>query len=278
VDRSKLEQSGFNLFSAAGNNLGSLSTQQFSTTATATSNSSGAGTTIAISNPLNFYFYNAKTNLGVTVQDLEQKNIAQILAEPTLTTMSGEEAKFLSGGEFPFPVVQAGAGNGTAITIQFRQYGVQVDFTPFVNDDGTIRVKVKPEVSALDYTNALTISGYTVPALSTRSAQTEVVLRDGQSFAISGLLDHRTTEILSKVPGIGDIPILGQIFRSKNISHSVVELVVIVQARVIDPVAQTAAVHHPGFVVPNMNEGAFDKALHRERPNDAAPQPVPRQP
>jgi pilus assembly protein CpaC len=278
VDRSRLEQFGFNLFSAAGNNLASLSTQQFSTTATATSSGSGTGSTIAISNPLNFYFYNAKTNLGVTVQDLEQKNIAQILAEPTLTTMSGEEAKFLSGGEFPFPVVQAGAGNSTAITIQFRQYGVQMDFTPFVNDDGSIRVKVKPEVSALDYTNAVTISGYTIPALSTRSAETEVVVRDGESFAISGLLDHRTTEVLSKVPGIGNIPILGQLFRSKNISHSVVELVVIIRARVVDPVAQPADVHKPALAVPNLNEGAFDKALHKERPNDVPPQPPQRQP
>ncbi len=276
VDRSKLEQFGFNLFSAAGNNVGGVSTQQFATTAT--TSASGTGSTITISNPLNFYFYNAKTNLGVTVQDLEQKNIAQILAEPTLTTMSGEEAKFLSGGEFPFPVVQAGAGNGTAITIQFRQYGVQMDFTPFVNEDGSIRVKVKPQVSALDYTNAVTIAGYTIPALSTRSAETEVMLRDGQSFAISGLLDHRTTEVLSKVPGIGDIPILGQLFRSKNISHSVVELVVIIRARVVDPTAEPTDIHKPALAVPDMSQGGFDKALHQERPNDVPSQSVQRQP
>jgi pilus assembly protein CpaC len=99
---------------------------------------------------------------------------------------------------------------------------------PIVNDDGTIQLKVMPEVSALDYTNAVTISGYTIPAISTRRADTQVELRDGQSFAISGLLDHRTTDILSKMPGIGDVPILGQLFRSKNINHSTVELMVIV--------------------------------------------------
>jgi pilus assembly protein CpaC len=271
VDRSKMEQFGFNLFSVAGKNLGSSSTQQFPTTASASGSGTG-GTTITVSNPLNFYFFNAANNIGVTIQDLEEKNVLQILAEPTLTTMSGEAAKFLSGGEFPFPVVQ-GTGNGTAISIQFRPFGVKMDFTPIVNDDGTIRVKVSPEVSTLDYANAVTISGFTVPAISSRRAETEVELRDGQSFAISGLLDHRTTEILSKVPGIGDIPILGQFFRSKNISHSVVELVVIVRARVVDPVTQPGDAQQPAWAVPNMTGGAFDKALHRQRPNDVPPLP-----
>jgi pilus assembly protein CpaC len=276
VDRSKLEQFGLNLFKLAGNNQGSISTQQFPSTPSAGGSGTSA-TGITISNPLNYFFFNAASNVGVTIQDLEQKNIAQILAEPTLTTMSGEEAKFLSGGEFPYPVVQGGTGNGTAITIEFRTYGVKVDFTPVVNDDGSIRLKVSPEVSALDFTNAVTISGFTIPALSTRRAETEVELRDGQSFAISGLLDRRTTEILSKVPGIGDIPILGQLFRSKNNTHSVVDLVVIVRARVVDPRAQLEDAQPPVMPVPNMDKNAFDKALHRERPNDVPPvqQPVP---
>ena len=114
---------------------------------------------------------------------------------------------------FPFRWCRGERGGLTSITIQFRPYGVWLDFTPNVNDDGMVQLKVAPEVSALDYTNAVVISGYTVPAISTRRAETQVELRDGQSFAISGLLDHRTTDIFNKMPGIGDVPILGQLFQ-----------------------------------------------------------------
>ena len=123
--------------------------------------------------------------------------------------------------------------------------------------------------------NAVTISGFTVPALSTRRAETEVELRDGQSFAISGLLDHRTTENLSRVPGIASIPILGQLFRSRNINHSVVELVVIVRARVVDPITATEDPHQPVWAVPNMTEHDFDKQLHHDRPKDVPTEPQP---
>ena len=273
VDRTKMEQFGFNLFRAAGNNVGGLSTQQFASTATLTR--AATGNTIAVTDPMNLFFFNFAHNIGATIQDLEQKNVVQILAEPTLTAMSGQQARFLSGGEFPFPIVEGGTGNSTAITIQFRQYGVKMDFTPTVNDDGTIHMKVSPEVSALDYANAVTISGYTIPALSTRRAETEVEVRDGQSFAISGLLDHRTTEILSKMPGIGDVPLLGQLFHSKNVSHSVIELVVIVRAHVLDPGADAAEPEAPAWAVPNLTPETFDKALHRERPNDVPPLPNP---
>jgi pilus assembly protein CpaC len=269
VDRTKLEQLGFNIFRAAGNNVGAITTQQFPSTGTV-STSSGQ-TTVQFSDPLNFSIFNFAHDIGATVQALEQKNVVQILAEPTLTARSGQRAQFLSGGEFPFPVVQGGTSNGTAITIQFRPYGVKMEFTPVVTDDGTILLKVSPEVSALDYSNAVTISGYTIPALSTRRADTEVELRNGQTFAISGLLDHRTTEILSKIPGISNVPLLGQLFRSKNISHSVVELVVLVHAQIVDPVAQPGSVSGPAWAVPNMTQSEFDKELHQERPNDVPP-------
>jgi pilus assembly protein CpaC len=221
VDRTRLDQLGVNLFAGGRTAIGT-STQQFSSTAT------GSGSTLSVSDPLNIFLYNSKLNVGLTVQDLEQKQILQVLAEPTLTTLSGLPARFLSGGEFPFPVVQGGTGNTTAISIEFRPYGVKVDFTPTVNPDGSIRIKLSPEVSTLDYTNAVTISGFTIPALSTRQTETEVEIQNGQSFVVSGLLDHRTTEIMSKMPGISSIPILGDLFRSKNFNHSVVELVIIV--------------------------------------------------
>ena len=192
---------------------------------------------------MNLLFYNSGLNIGLTLQDLQDRNIAQILAEPTITTLSGQKASFLAGGEFPFPVVQGSSGGLTSITIQFRPYGVRLDFTPIVNDDGTVQLKVAPEVSALDYTNAVTISGYTIPAISTRRAETQVELRDGQSFAISGLLDHRTTDIFNKMPGIGDVPILGQLFRSKNVNHSTVELMVIVTPTIVDPLNDSDFAH-----------------------------------
>ena len=240
IDRSKLEQFGINLFSQ-GKNLANSTTGQFPSTPTYTPASGTTPATLTTSNPLNLLFYNFGLNVGVTLQDLQGKQIAQILAEPTITTLSGQKASFLAGGEFPFPVVQGSSGGLTSITIQFRPYGVKLEFTPIVNDDGTILLKVAPEVSALDYTNAVTISGYTIPAISTRRADTQVELRDGQSFAISGLLDHRTTDIFNKMPGIGDVPILGQLFRSKNVNHSTVELMVVVTPILVDPLSDTTA-------------------------------------
>ena len=116
------------------------------------------------SDPLNLFLYSFNLHSGLTIKDLENKHILQVLAEPTLTTISGLPARFLSGGEFPVPVVQGGTGNSTAITVVYRPYGVKVDFTPTVNKDGTIRLKVSPEVSTLDYTNSVTLSGTTIPA------------------------------------------------------------------------------------------------------------------
>ena len=259
VDRTRLNQFGINIFTPGiGSTLGSASTQQFSSTAT------GSGSSLTVSDPLNIFLYNSKLNVGATVQELEQKQILQVLAEPTLTTLSGLPARFLSGGEFPFPVVQGGTGNSTAISIQFRPYGVKVDFTPTVNADGSIRIKLAPEVSTLDYSNAVTISGFTIPALATRQTETEVEIQNGQSFIVSGLLNHRTTEIMSKGPGIASVPILGQLFRSKNFNHSVVELVIIVTATVVDPLTSSpqAAPEQPKMAVPNLDSNAFDGRAH----------------
>jgi pilus assembly protein CpaC len=276
VDRTRLNQLGVNIFSPGiGSTMGSTSTQQYSTTST------GSGTSLSVSDPLNIFLYNSKLNVGVTVQDLEQKQILQVLAEPTLTTLSGLPARFLSGGEFPFPMVQGGTGNSTAISIQFRPYGVKVDFTPTVNADGSIRIKLSPEVSTLDYSNAVTISGFTIPALSTRQTETEVEIQNGQSFIVSGLLDHRTTEIMSKVPGIASVPILGELFRSKNFNHSVVELVIIVTATVVDPLTSSpqAVPEQPKMAVPNLDPNAFDGRAHNlPKAGVWAPAPQPQSP
>jgi len=265
IDRSKLEQFGINLFSE-GKNLGNSTTGQFPSTQTYTPATGTAPATLTTNNPLNLLFYNFGLNIGLTLQDLQDKQIAQILAEPDITTLSGQKASFLAGGEFPFPVVQGSSGGLTSITIQFRPYGVKLDFTPIVHDDGSILLKVAPEVSALDYTNAVTISGYTIPALSTRRADTQVELRDGQSFAISGLLDHRTTDIFNKMPGIGDVPVLGQLFRSKSVNHSTVELMVVVTPLLVDPLNDKTSPALPKLPVPLLNSQQFDKKTGKQNP------------
>ncbi len=271
VDRSKLEQFGVNLFAPNGSKVGGLTTGQYSSVATYTAGTPGTGFTpatpasISVNNPLNIWLYSFAHNIGATIQDLEQKQVLQVLAEPTLTALSGQSAKFLSGGEFPFPVVQGGTGSAVAVTISFRSYGVKMDFTPTVNEDGSIRLKVAPEVSTLDYTNSVTISGFTIPAISTRRAETEVELRSGQSFALSGLLDHRTTESLNQIPGISNVPILGKLFVSKQYNHSVVELVVLVTATVVDPLSDSTKPQEPAWVVPNLDSTKFDEQLRKEK-------------
>jgi pilus assembly protein CpaC len=266
IDRSKLDQFGIN-FLSSGKNTSGITTGQFPTTSTYTPPStSGSPATLAVSDALNLFFYNFDLTSGVTIRDLQNKQILQILAEPTITTLSGQKASFLSGGEFPFPVIQGSSGGLTSITIQFRPFGVRLDFTPIVNPDGTIQLKVSPEVSALDFTNAVTISGFTIPAISTRRADTQVELRDGQSFAITGLLDHRTTDMFSRLPGIADIPILGQLFRSKSINHSVVELMVIVTPTVVDPLTDMTSPTSPTFPLPMLDRKQFDKTNSKQKP------------
>jgi pilus assembly protein CpaC len=281
VDRSKAEQLGINLFNPGGNTsfLASTTTSQYASTAVYSPNGTASGM-LTTSDPLNFLLYSSKLNLGTTVKDLESKQVLQILAEPTITTISGKTADFLSGGEFPFPMVQPGS-NGTApvVTISFRQYGVKLEFTPIVNEDGSIRLKVAPEVSSLDYTNAVTIGGFTVPALATRRAETEVELRSDQSFAISGLLDQRTTDIMSKTPGAANIPILGALFKSKNVNHATTELVVVVTPTLVDPLTDTADPRQPDLPIPTLNTGKFDKSLGKNlNPHPAAPAINPEQP
>jgi len=157
------------------------------------------------------------------------------LAEPNLLTMSGEQASFLAGGEFPFPVIQPSA-NGSVVVIQWREYGVRLNFTPMVTPRGTIKLKVAPEVSALDYTNAVTLQGFIIPGLSSRKVATNVELDTGQSFVIAGLLDNQSTESLSKVPGISAIPVLGKLFQSKTISKNNSELLVIITPELVRPI------------------------------------------
>ncbi len=168
-----------------------------------------------LSNLLNLFIFRPDINLAATIQALQAQNILQILAEPNLLTASGKDASFLAGGQFPYPVVQSvgASGGAPAITIQFKEFGVRLNFTPTIQPDGLIHLKVAPEVSSLDFTNAVTLQGFTIPALSTRRVESEMDLRDGQTFAIAGLIDNQVQQLLDKIPGIGDIPILGKLFQ-----------------------------------------------------------------
>jgi pilus assembly protein CpaC len=271
ADRSKLSQWGFNLVSTgATNTIGTISTQQYSpltlqqTGGSGSGSSSGVGNQFTISDLLNIFIFRPDINLGATIRFLQQKNVLQILAEPNLMALSGQPAHFLAGGEFPYPVVQSvgTAGSSGAITIQFRPYGVKLEFVGTISDSGTIHLKVAPEVSSLDYANAVTLSGFTMPAIQTRRAETEIELKDGQSFGIAGLLDERTTMILNKIPGIGDVPILGELFKSRSINKTNSELVVLVTPTIVDPVmgnVPTSPEVHPP--VKNLDKGDFDKGL-----------------
>lgn len=217
VDRTAITQLGINMFSTgAGNTIGTIQTGQFGgvNVSPIQGTTGGTGTTphtttATVNNFLNLFFFNPQVNLGAVIQALQQKSMLQILAEPNLVALNGKEASFLAGGEFPFPVVQPNATGLSTVTIQFREFGVRLKFTPVIQPNGSIHLHVAPEVSTLDFANAVTVSGTTIPALSTRKADTEFELQDGQSFVIAGLIDNRVTDIMNKVPGLGDIPILG---------------------------------------------------------------------
>jgi pilus assembly protein CpaC len=196
VDRTALNQFGINILSLPGaKNIGSISTGQYGPATLSNNNNPGA-TQFALSDLLNIFIFRPDINLAVTIKALQTNNVLQILAEPTLLTSSGKEASFLAGGEFPYPVPQSSGAGFTTITIQFKEFGVRLNFTPTFTPEGHIHLKVKPEVSSLDFTNALQFQGFVVPALSTRRMESEMDLADGQSFAIAGLIDNRVTEQL----------------------------------------------------------------------------------
>ena len=263
VDRSALTQLGVNLLSTgATNTVGTITTQQyggFGAQQITDSFPRQPGTVFTsnqtIQDTLNMFLFRPDIHLGAVIKALQNKNLLQILAEPNLIAMNGKEASFLAGGQFPFPVVQPGAGF-TAVSIQFKEFGVRLSFTPEIMPNGDIHLKVAPEVSTLDFTNSLTISGFVVPAMTTRKAETEFAMQDGQSFVIAGLMDNRVTNLYSKIPGLGDIPILGNLFRSRNLQKSNSELMVLVTARKISP--DRVAPPLPHYPKPFLDRDKFD--------------------
>jgi len=180
---------------------------------------------------LNLFLFDRKSDLAAVVKALQNRGLFQSLAEPNLVAESGKEASFLAGGEFPIPIAQPGSG-GISIVVQFKEFGVRLNFTPTVIGD-RVHLKVRPEVSTLDFTNAIVLQGFRIPALSTRRTETELELQNGQTFAIAGLINNTMNQSLQKIPGIGDIPILGELFKSRASQKDQTELVVMITPEIL---------------------------------------------
>ena len=177
-----------------------------------------------------------QTAFAYFVSALRENDLLRVLAEPNLIAISGQEASFLAGGEFPIPVTQGGAAGsgGAAVTIEYREYGIKLKMTPIVLGDGRIRLRLAPEVSDLDFTNGVTLQGFRVPALTTRKLETVVELNEGQTFAVAGLLNNNVTATKDVTPILGDLPVLGTLFRSVKYQRKETELVVLVTPRLVE--------------------------------------------
>ena len=278
VDRTALAQFGFNLFSRNSTTLGSATTQQFQPPLFSQlqfENQNFANSNLNLSNLLNLFVFRPDLNLGATIQALQQQNLLQILAEPNLIVVEGSEASFLAGGEFPFPTITStptGGGIAPVVTVQFKRFGVQLNFAPTITATGAINLKVRPEVSALDFTNAVTLQGFLIPAISSRRAETEVVLKDGESFAIAGLIDNRVTQVLNRVRGIGDIPILGQLFRSRSTQKTADELLVVITPHFVRALAPGEKPRLPDAPLPFLPTVAEQEAAKKHKKDDKKPE------
>jgi pilus assembly protein CpaC len=233
LDRVRATQFGVNLVSTGAlNTVGRITTSQFGS---ATPEVSSGRSTLSISDALNIFAFRPDLNLAAFIKALQNESILQILAEPNLVTTNGKEASFLVGGEFPVPVVQ-GTANAGAVTVQFREFGIRLMFTPTITGNNTIKMHLRQEVSTIDIANSVTLNGFTIPALSSRRAETDVELAEGQTFVVAGLLDNRESESYAKIPGLSSLPILGVLFRSREVRQSRTELVMLVTPEVTRPI------------------------------------------
>ena len=234
VDRNAMQEFGAGLMSTGAlNTPTAISTQQFgggsvnSLQGTIPPQLEGTSTSFNFLDVLNVFAFRPDLNVGAIIRALNSKALVQILAEPNVVTTDGKEASFLVGGEFPVPVVQGGATAGS-ITIQFREFGIRFDFLPHFTERGTIQMRITPEVSALDFANAVSIQGFLVPALSTRRVETEVELAPDQSFIVGGLIDRRIADTVSRIRGLSSIPLIGRIFKSYSREQQATDLIVVV--------------------------------------------------
>lgn len=271
VDRENLAELGFNIFSTdVSKGIGSVTTQQFQQPRFTQLQLQGGqlgGTSVNFADLLNIFYFRPDLNLGATIRALQTRNLLQILAEPNLIANEGSEASFLAGGQFPFPTIQSTTTGGAVapvVTVQFKPFGVKLEFKPTITPSGAIHLRVRPEVSSLDYSNAVQLQGFLIPAVATRSAETEVVLHDGETFAIAGLIDNRVIQTLSKVYGLGDIPILGQLFRSRSTRKSTDELLVVITPRFVRPLTSEQRAKLPDAVETFLPSAAEEKAAKEQ--------------
>jgi pilus assembly protein CpaC len=281
MNRTAAESFGVNLLSTGfANTPAAISTQQFSAprpgALSGTIGGAVQGTTssFTLTDALNVFAFRPDLNLGAIVKALQQQGVLQILAEPNLVTSNGKEASFLVGGEFPIPVLQGGANAG-AVTIQFREFGIRLTFNPELTPNGTLKMAVKPEVSTIDITNAVTVSGFTIPALSTRRIESTIELGPGQSFVIGGLIDDRANETLARIPGLASIPILGELFKSRQVNRSKTELLVMVTPELIKPLDKIGPKQQPNLPLAPLPPGLLPEGIPGH-PTDRAPAPAPR--
>jgi pilus assembly protein CpaC len=221
-------------------------------------------------------FTSAHFDTNALIDALEAEGLVTVLAEPNLTALTGESASFLAGGEFPIPVAQSTGSNGNTITVEFKQFGVSLAFVPTILNDRRISLRVRPEVSQLTTEGAVTISSIQVPALTTRRAETTVELGSGQSFAVAGLLQNNTTHDISRFPGLGDLPILGALFRSDRFRRSETELVIIVTPYLVKPTSTANRIMAPtdGFVPPNDQDRVLGGMNYRPQLREKPTQPI----
>jgi pilus assembly protein CpaC len=231
VTRSAVTELGATLFTGASGYKDVLARTTTTTPAPVFDNSDPNKPKLVFSDFLNLFLFDTKHQLGTAIQALQTKGQFQMLAEPNVVAESGKDASFLAGGEFPVPVAQ-GSGANLAISVTYKEFGVRLNFTPLIHGD-RVHLKVRPEVSTLDFANGVLLNGFRIPALSTRRTETEVDLLDGQTFAIAGLINNSMNSTLQKIPGIGDIPILGLLFKSKAANKDQTELVVMITPQIL---------------------------------------------
>lgn len=268
VNRSAMSELGVSLFTSptgVKNTLARTTTGQFAAPGYSdlkwTKENGDFGSDVAsaegkftFSDFLNLFLFSEKYDIGAMIKALQVKGMFQSLAEPNLVAESGKEASFLAGGEIPIPIAQGGQSN--AISVQYKEFGIRLNFTPTVIGN-RVHLKVKPEVSALDFANGVVLQGFRIPALSTRRTETELELMDGQTFAIAGLMNNTVNSTMQKIPGIGDIPILGLLFKSKAAQKNQTELVVMITPQILarnSPGVTSTLPRTPEHYMPTMPE------------------------
>lgn len=266
IDRIALSEVGFNFISRNPNTIGALSTQQYSTPRFSQlqfQNQEFSNSTLNFADLLNMFIFRPDLNIGATIRALQSRNLLQMLAEPNLIALEGREASFLAGGEFPFPTLTAtstGGATAPVVTVQFKKFGVQLDFKPEITADNRIHLKLRPQVSSLDYANAVTLQGFLIPAVATRFAETEAILNDGESFAVAGLIDNRVITSMNRVKWLGDVPVLGQLFRSRSTKKTNEELLVVITPRFVKPLGPDQKPKMPDWVEDFLPPTLEDKA------------------